>query len=203
MFRKSLVVLLLASVTVGIGLVAGTGVAQARRHPVNVTINTIRCIRVYGSVSFSPKVLTSGTTSGTCTLATPLSGLRSISGYVSGSGTLGDNQGSACTTNFGPAYLASGALTVHWMTRPAGFIVPHTSVFTPGSIAPVAGSPESFDLPGLTSPAPTVTGAFEGTNSGNTSSLTLNTNQTSSQIATHCSTGISGLNVASGVLVFS
>jgi hypothetical protein len=192
MIRKLPVVV--AAITMSISAIALTGgVASARTPPVNATNYTATCTGISGSLSFNPPltiaggavspetVKTKASFSG-CT-ATPTAGGASVSitkASITGTITIASSSHTCMGLSTG---AATGNSTVKWTTSPK--LSSGSSVASPGTRS---GGPGGDGSIVFSSDYSGVTGSFEGTDGGASSSTTAQTTESFSSILATCET---------------
>lgn len=187
MIRKLLVVATAVAMPISV-IAAFGGTSGAAAVKVDATHYTVTCSGISGTVKFSPPVTTnesagSGTTSIKAVLtgctATPTAGGTAIaitSAKVSGSLTTTRTAGENGCVALAGGSTATGTLTTKWKTTPK--LLTATSSISVNSISGGVGSDgnASFQIPG-TVPNGAASGAFQGTDSGNSDNTSAQTTE--------------------------
>lgn len=204
---RRVILAFVASLAVPIGLIAAlplavglpTGSASAANPPAP---GTITCTQITGKITFTPPLTLAGnansevtkttTTSTHCTVSTGTAPTKGVT-HSTITKTSTNNTANSCT-----GLATSVPVTEHvvWTHTP---LIANTTVKFSGlmqATEPVSGD-AGFTLPNTGGTA-SVTGSYPGTDHGKTSTATVYTNKTASQIATACATGVASLTIDAG-----
>jgi hypothetical protein len=201
MIKKLL--LIAAAVAVPTGLLVGGGLAAAAPPAgVNATNATVTCTSLKGTATFTPPITSSeaaGTTKTTIS-ATTVTGCTAAGvtvtiskGTASGSFSETHPAENGCSGLAGQL-IVTGSLKVKWASTPT--LSSGNSVATIKTVYGTIASDghAEFEIPGPGGTPGTVTGSFEGTDHGATSTTTAETVKTAVSLLSTCSkSGLSSI----------
>lgn len=179
--------------------VVGVGAAWAG---INGT-GSVSCTKITGTVKFNPPIkgFTKNSNSETQSFTLTATGCKTSTGSNIKTVTKGTVSKSIKTTDTSCIGLAGGstssyAFPVNWTSSPAANA--STVDFIGFKIVTQSGTKdEGFSLPKTAGQA-SVAGSFAGSDKGKTSVAVAYSNETSTQLANACKTGVSSLTIASG-----
>ena len=201
MIRKMLVIA--AAVAMPVSVVAVTVTSATAATPkVDATNYTVSCTGIAATASFKPALTTAGVTTPTlettkisgkatgCT-ATPTAGGTAVA--ITGAtitGTLTNSSSNLTCGGLATPTTEAGSLTVKWKSNPK--LTATSSVATPTSVAGGIGA-DGHATFGISFSG--VTGPFQGTDSGASSTNDAETTTTIAQILNTCNKGLKSIKI--------
>ena len=203
MIRKMLVIA--AAVAMPVSVIAATAGPAAAVTKVNATNYTVTCTAIAATATFSPKLTNTATAASPektkiagsvtkCT-ATPTTGGAAVKlskGTVSG--TITNASSTHTCAGLTTPTTETGSLKVTWTTIPAGTLLTATSTAFPTTVTGGAGGNGRATF---TIAFSHVTGSFQGSDSGASSTSDAQTTTTAASIFTTCgkSTGLTSIKI--------